>query len=445
MTLDTNPRINLRRSRISSFTLRSKGRHLLSAVLAIGCVALAVNEGAAQTTPEPKSSFAKATGKKLIEIGWDQFYAPDPATIRDNIREMEKRPFEGIAFRLPPEDSNVFILKDWQENKAEQEKQLEVLASIKWDKFTDNFLTMYSASDMDWFSDENWKIVLSKVQFNARAARAAGCVGLFFDPESYGNNPWDFSKQPHIAQHNFAAYSAKVYQRGQQFMQAMEKEMPGLKFLMLRQFSEMYSINREPGPAARFTRFQHYAQNGYLYGLLLPFMNGMLEAASPKVQMIDGNENAYDYTKSEEYYRASWLMHQGALVNIPEELRDKFRHTVRAGNAIYVDHVFATRERIFDGMTHEERLQWFESNVYHALQTSDEYVWMWNEGMDWYNNPPAPGSARLKEWKNIAPPAGAEDAIISAKAKLEKGQELGYSTNALFQKHTNHYPAPAAE
>jgi hypothetical protein len=39
--------------------------------------------------------------KKIIEYGWD---VPYPGFIRDHIREMEKRPFEGILFRT--EDFN---------------------------------------------------------------------------------------------------------------------------------------------------------------------------------------------------------------------------------------------------------------------------------------------------------------------------------------------------
>ena len=34
--------------------------------------------------------------KKIVEYGWD---VPYPDFVRDNIREMEKRPFDGIIFR----------------------------------------------------------------------------------------------------------------------------------------------------------------------------------------------------------------------------------------------------------------------------------------------------------------------------------------------------------
>jgi len=48
----------------------------------------------------PSSSPAqgvRALDKKLIEYGWD---VPFPDFVRANIKEMEKRPFDGLIFKL---------------------------------------------------------------------------------------------------------------------------------------------------------------------------------------------------------------------------------------------------------------------------------------------------------------------------------------------------------
>jgi hypothetical protein len=74
--------------------------------------------------------------KKIIEYGWD---VPYPDFVRDNIREMEKRPFDGIIFRTKGFD-HVFDVRPW--NKAELQPQLDTLAQIKWGTFTDNMLTL---------------------------------------------------------------------------------------------------------------------------------------------------------------------------------------------------------------------------------------------------------------------------------------------------------------
>ncbi len=401
-------------------------QQVLSALLTICCVLFSVAAAVAQ--PKPVSSFTAATGKKLIEYGCDQFYASDPAFIRDNIRKMEERPFEGIAFRLPAQESNIFDVKDWKEDPDYRENQLKVVSSIKWDKFTDNFLTIYSVSSMDWYSDSDWEKVLSKVKYNAKAARAAGCMGIVFDPESYGSSPWHYAKQKHIDQYTFEQYSVKAYQRGQQFMNAMESEIPNLKLLMFLQYSWLHYNTHNLDPAKRPAAIEKN-----IYGLMLPFLNGMLDQAGPKVQLIDGNEASYYYTKPEEYYSYYWAIRQGSQINVPHELKEKYERQVRAGNAVYLDHLYAMRFKpnVSAGMTPEERAKWVEQNVYYALKTSDEYVWLYSERMDWFNHT---RSSVTKGWVSYgqAPPAGIVDAIVSAKAKLKNSEELGYSMESVF-------------
>ena len=46
-------------------------------------------------------------GKKLIEYGWD---VPTPVQMRDELAAMEKRPFDGLIFRLSG-GHNAFVTK----------------------------------------------------------------------------------------------------------------------------------------------------------------------------------------------------------------------------------------------------------------------------------------------------------------------------------------------
>jgi hypothetical protein len=68
----------------------------------------------------------------------------------------------------------------------------------------------------------------------------------------------------------------------------------------------------------------------------------------------------------------------------------------------------------------------FEYNVYHSLDSVDEYVWCYSEHMDWWTN-------------NI--PEGAVEAIVSAKNKIAKGQPLGFSETQFVeaQRRVNNY------
>ncbi|GAI48861.1 unnamed protein product, partial [marine sediment metagenome] len=55
------------------------------------------------------------TKKKIVEYGWD---VPYPDFMRDNIREMEKRPFEGIIFRTKGFD-HIFDTRPWKKEKLQ--------------------------------------------------------------------------------------------------------------------------------------------------------------------------------------------------------------------------------------------------------------------------------------------------------------------------------------
>ena len=365
----------------------------------------------------PDNKFTAITGKKLIEYGWD---VPTPEYVRDHIQEMEKRPFEGVMFRLPNSGGRVFDIANWEKNKAALQGQIKIASAIKWSRFTDNFLSMYAASTMDWFSDSDWEKVLSAVEFNARVAKAAGCVGVMFDPEPYGTNPWNYSKQTNADKYSHAEYSTKIYERGQQFMEAIQKHIPHAKIVMLHQYQYLYSVAHQPDPSQR-----QAAMAAANWGLYLPFLNGMLSVINNDAQMIDGNENSYYYQKPAQFYEAYWQMREGAKINVPTELWGKYARNQKTANALYVDRLFSLRPETFGyqisaGMTPEERAQWFGQNTYYALKTSQEYVWLYSEKMNW--------------WTNTGLPPGLQDAIVTAKARLMNGQALGYSMDNTFKK-----------
>jgi hypothetical protein len=390
-------------------------RHPLITFILFTCFTLALTSlvSAAQ-----EDNFAKATGKKLIEYGWDR---PSPEYTRDNIRQMEKAPFEGVIMQLPDNGGNVFTVKGWSDDEQQLQGQLKVLSSIQWGKFTDNFIAMYAASDMDWYSDADWETVLAKVKFCAKAAKAAGCVGLMLDTEPYGINPWDYSRQKHAKEYSYTQYAEKIRQRGQQFMEAMQSEMPSLKVLSLHEYSLLYSYSQDPANGSDATK-RAAAFQGMSYGLMLPFLNGMIEAANPGTQLIDGNESSYYYETPAEFTDAYKVMRHGAKVNVPDSLKAKFDEHHRAGNALYPDHLYGLRpERkyISSYMTPQQQNKWFEQNVYYSLKTSDEYVWLYGQHMNW--------------WTGKGLPAGIIEAITSAKSKLENGQPLGFDTAKIFQ------------
>jgi hypothetical protein len=142
----------------------------------------------------------------------------------------------------------------------------------------------------------------------------------------------------------------------------------------------------------------------------------------PGTLLTDGNETAYYYHKPEQYYHIYKYIKQGALGAIAPENHRTYRGQVLVAQALYVDQVFGLRDRKVEGhyMSPEEQAQWFEHNVYYALETSDRYVWCYSERMNW--------------WKDENIPAGLPEAIRSAREKLAAGEPVDIDADAIWEK-----------
>ena len=371
--------------------------------------------------------------KKIIEFGWD---IPSPAYLRDNIREMEKRPFHGVAIRLPEDvgGGNIFDVQKWgKTTEAARERELKTLAAIpQSETLTHNFLTIYGASTMDWFSDSDWKKVMQNVRFCARAAKAGHCKGLCWDAEPYGgHNPWRLQDQPDYKKHTFTEYYQQVRKRGAQLMRAVQAEFPGLTIFALRLLSDF----QDGSPFSqhlfnvRDDKLRSEILEGAWWALHPAFLNGLLDVIAPETTIVDGNEDAYYYTSELDFFRAARDIREEALVLVAPENRRKYATQVQVGHAVSVEYThglwaealsfpnYLKRQAL--ELTPEQRLQWFEQNAYYALKTADEYIWCYSEDMSWWTG------------KNI--PVGIENALRSVIRKNAVNEPLGYTVEALLQ------------
>ena len=349
-------------------------------------------------------SLPVTSGKKVVEYGWD---VPTPAYVAEHIRDMEKRPFDGILFRLGGK-GNVLEPKALEE--ARFVKDLQAIDRIRWEKFTDNFLMMYAASKQDWFDDEQWKAIEHNTELVTRAAKRAKCVGVCLDPEPYGANPWAYRDAPRRDTQSFADYEAVVRKRGVQFVRAIEREFPNAKILTFFHISQFRQFCR---PMPRQLRKAQLAKA--TYALLPAFIEGMAQGAQTHVEIIDGNEHAYYYTNSREYLDSYHAVTQRTRYLISPEAWPAYRATVRMGQALYIDQYYGLRQNtktLGNVMTPQEQAQWLEHNTYWALYTTDRYVWCYSERMNW--------------WTNTDVPAGAEDAIRQARAAIDAGRPLSF-------------------
>jgi len=361
----------------------------------------------------PLAAHAKTSPKKLIQYGWD---IKLPAYIAEHIREMEKKPFDGIMTRT---DANSFshVFYNKKLNDAETEAYLEAMKSIKWEKFTDNFFMMYSRSNMDWFSDEDWAPdgwVLRNVRLCAKAAKVGGCVGVCFDAEWFwGRSPWTYKEQPRANEKSFMEFEKIVRKRGAQFMEALQEEYPDLvlhTFFLVSDPRMFKKARKEPDPVKRSKLIEPEG-----YALWPAFINGMLDAVKGKTIITDGDEWSYYINTEEAFKRQTEMMHKGVRLMFDPKVWPKYQKHVQAAHAIYVDYIcnLLPHRLHTSNLSYEGRARHAEFNTYYALKTSDRYVWMYSEYMDW--------------WEGIRVPPYLEDAIRSAKRKLANGEPLGFT------------------
>src|ERR1044071_7928492 len=352
----------------------NRGFLTLSALFLFGLFAAITAEVSATEATQPKSS---PWQKKLIEYGWD---SQTPAFIAEHIRQMEQRPFDGLIFRLAG-GTDVLDPKPWDETKFAAD--LEAIPKIQWKTFTDNFVTMLAASNEDWENDEHWTNILKHAQEMSRAARVAKCVGVCFDAEPYGENPWAYKKGPVTDTRTFENYESIVRARGSQFMSAIQSEISSPRVLLFYTFNYFQNLCL---PMEHGVRKERLARNAN--ALLPAFVEGMVLAANPGAEVIDGNEDAYYYTETGQYFTAFHNVTQRARYMVTPEVWPAYREHYRMGQALYIDQYYGLRQEktLGDYMPPEDQPKWMEHNSYWALYSADRYVWCYSERMNWWDN-----------------------------------------------------------
>jgi hypothetical protein len=372
--------------------------------------------------------------KKLIDFGWN---SPFVREYKANMKLYENEPFDGVTLKLSQEvcSGNVFMVDDWAKTGSQtKEAEKKMILSLEKSKIlTDNFIVIYGASQMDWFSDSDWALAEDQIRFAARLAKAANCKGVLWDPEPYkpGKNPWKYPEQEKASQYSFEEYYKQVRIRGAQFIKALQEEFPGITIFSLRELSDWQNGSPFSGALLPVTSRENTIkelENAW-WGLHPAFYAGLLEGIQPGTQLIDANEEAYYYTSALEFYMIRETLADDARALVPPELWSKHAAFFRIGHAISADYLAGnwlgmspfpyklTGQGLM--MTVADRVKWFEHNAYYALRTSDAYAWLYTEDMNW--------------WKNDKLPEGFQDALLRAKAKVNSGQPLGFEIDNIIK------------
>lgn len=217
-------------------------------------------------------------GKKLIASGW---HVPSIKVFRERAPELEKLPYDGAIIG--------YFYPFWEGFLNHHEALDEFVADAKavpFKRFTDNFIGCESGNDggFDWFDEARCAEMAANWGRLAKAAKAAGFVGLKFDPECYsGPSPFEYALQKHRDTKTVQEYVARVEEVGSQVMRAINEHFPDIVILLY--FGP--SVAGDRSDLARWC------------GLVPAFVDGMLREAKPGFTVVDGYEQAYGFRRPE--------------------------------------------------------------------------------------------------------------------------------------------------
>ncbi|HEX2905453.1 MAG TPA: hypothetical protein VHO69_01230 [Phototrophicaceae bacterium] len=302
------------------------------------------------------------------------------------IEVAQTLPFDGVIFEVAtPEDSrglgwtlfgSTSVDKTLLKNAADQ------IAQIQWGRLTDNFLriNIYPA-DVDWFDD--FDTLLDNLETAARFAHDIGFMGIMLDTEQYpGVNLFNYQQQKYRNKYRLKAYDAQAYLHGQQVMQAINRGFPGVTVL----YTFGLTIGSQPQAPRDLA--------AHPYGLLMPFIEGMISAADDQTTLVDAFEGAYTYRDELQFLYAYKLI-RGFTRDFYARNPQQYGRVVRAGFGLWLDHNDCDELGLQPtGCPPGFTPQTFEQAIQLALRYTDRYVWVYSEGLSWYT-----GEGIPENWK----------------------------------------------
>lgn len=346
----------------------------------------------------PLAHVTGAERKKLIEFGWDE---PGTEFLRSHLAKMQATPFDGCVFHVefhkPNGKSGSFTWQSWGDQtftESDLKNAFTDLPSIRFGRFKENFLRFNTTpGKLDWFDAH--EAVMANACLAARLARAGHCPGILFDIEQYEGQLFNYRKQRDAGTKSWELYATQVRLRGRQVMRAFQKGDPGVSIFLTFGYSLPW----------------HESQGGKIaladcnYGLLAPFLDGMVEAAQGHTRIIDGHELSYAYKSGTQFTSARRTVKENLLPIVRDP--EKYLRVCELSFGIWLDQDWRRVGWSTDDFSKNYfSPESFEKSVRAALVTADEYVWIYSETPRWWSTE---GKVKL--------PAQYEDALRKAREK----------------------------
>ena len=326
-----------------------------------------------------QAQLVELKGKKLIEFGWDE---PGTAFLRAHMAEMQRTPFDGCVFhvdyRKPDGTKGSFTWQGWGQQvftEADLRDALADLLATRFGRFKQNFLRFNTTpGKLDWFDDHT--AVVTNARLAARLARDGRCAGILFDIEQYEGPLFNYRQQRDAKVKSWELYAAQARARGREVMQAFQEAYP-----RAARFSRLLAIRcrgRNPLRASK-------PLADCSYGLLAPFLDGMVEAAKGQVRLVDGYELSYGYKTAAQFSAARKSFHQELLPIVRDP--QKYQRVFSLGFGLWLDQDWRKHGWDLDDFSKNYfSPETFQVSAREALRAADEYVWIYSETPRWWSN-----------------------------------------------------------
>lgn len=313
---------------------------------------------------------------RLIEFGWDE---PDTHFMLTQMAQMERMPFDGTVFHVAAtgaQGKQASLTWDGWSKREFTEAELRGpeadLKAMRPNRMRGNYLRFNTTpADIDWFDDHT--AVVRNAYQAARLARAGHCPGVLFDIEQYLHPLFKYPDQKHAAEKSFAEYSAMARKRGYEVMESFQRGYPNLDVFLTYGYSLPWA--QCGGDPARLATAD--------YGLLAPFLDGLVDAARGRTRIIEGGESGY-WMQSPERFAMARHTYLRDLLTMVADPRKYLAH-VSVSFGLWLD--FNWREEGWSDTditrNHHSPGQ-FGKLLSAARRQADDVVWVYTESPKWW-------------------------------------------------------------
>jgi hypothetical protein len=218
--------------------------------------------------------------------------------------------------------------------------------------------------------------VVANARLAAKVARLGKAKGILLDTEAYNQPLFHYRRQVNSSQRSWQAYSRQVQARGREIMRAFQKEFPEVRVFLTFGYEMPWVRCVAKGITLADCD----------YGLLAPFLDGMVEAANGKSRIINGYEFAYYFREPSEFSEAYFTSKNIVQLIIADPR--KYLRVFSFSFGLWMDANWRETDWHTDDPSRNFYTpEQFETNVRNAWKKADEYVWIYTEQPRWWSEP----------------------------------------------------------